>query len=205
MQICPTPVRVLFAGGSENCLVKVQAYAFVSFIWEHKMSNMFKISAQVIAVSALALGLAACGKTDDNKTAGQKLDSAIAQTQQAAQDAGNKIEDGAAKAGDATANALDKAGEKIAGAADAAGAKVEEGAAKAGAALDDAGITAQIKTDLIKAPEISALKIDVDTKGGAVTLSGSVPSEALKTQAGDIAKAVKGVSSVANNLEIKAS
>ena len=168
-------------------------------------SIVFKRSVHILAVTALAFGLAACGKSDDNKTAGQKLDSAISQTEQAAQNAGNKIEDGAAKAGDATANALDKAGEKIAGAADAAGAKVEEGAAKAGAALDDAGITAQIKTDLIKAPEISALKIDVDTKGGAVTLSGSVPSEALKTQAGDIAKAVKGVSSVANNLEIKAS
>ena len=172
---------------------------------ENKMSNMFKVSAQMIAISALALGLAACGKTDDNKTAGQKLDSAISQTQQAAQDAGNKIQDGAAKAGDATANALDKAGDKIAGAADAAGAKVEEGAAKAGAALDDAGITAQVKTDLIKAPEISALQINVPTKGGVVTLSGSVPSDAVKTLAADIAKAAKGVSSVTNNLTIKAS
>ena len=134
-------------------------------------SIVFKRSISVLAVTALAFGLAACGKSDDNKTAGQKLDSAVAQTQQAASDAGNKI---------------------------------EEGAAKAGAALDDAGITAQVKTDLIKAPEISALQINVDTKAGAVTLSGTVPTDAIKTQAGDIAKAAKGVTSVNNNLTVKA-
>ena len=167
------------------------------------MTQFFKCSAQILAITALSFGLAACGKSDD-KTAGQKLDSAISQTQQAAENVGTKIEDGAAKAGDATANALDKAGEKVSNAADAAGNKIEEGAAKAGAALDDAGITAQVKTDLIKAPEISALQINVDTKAGAVTLSGTVPTDAIKTQAGDIAKAAKGVTSVNNNLTVKA-
>ena len=167
------------------------------------MTQFFKCSAQILAITALSFGLAACGKSED-KTAGQKLDSAISQTQQAAENVGSKIEDGAVKAGDATANALDKAGEKVSNAADAAGHKIEEGATKAGAALDDAGITAAVKTDLIKAPEISALQINVDTQGGAVTLSGTVPTEAIKTQAGDIAKAAKGVTSVNNNLTVKA-
>lgn len=167
------------------------------------MTTLFKRSAQVLAISALAFGLAACGKSDDNQTAGQKLDSAISQTEKAAENAGNKIEEGATKAGDATADALAKAGEATGAAVEQAGNKLEEGAAKAGAALDDAGITAAVKTDLIKAPEISALQIDVDTKDGVVTLSGSVPSEAVKAQAGDIAKAAKGVTSVNNNLTVK--
>lgn len=167
------------------------------------MTTLFKRSAQVLAISALAFGLAACGKSDDNQTAGQKLDSAISQTEKAAENAGNKIEEGATKAGDATADALAKAGEATGAAVEQAGNKLEEGAAKAGAALDDAGITAAVKTDLIKAPEISALQIDVDTKDGVVTLSGSVPSEAVKTQAGDIAKAAKGVTAVNNNLTVK--
>ena len=42
------------------------------------------------------------------------------------------------------------------------------------------------------------------TKDGAVTLSGTVPSDAVKNQAGDIAKAAKGVTSVINNLTVKA-
>lgn len=168
------------------------------------MTTLFKRSAQVLAISALAFGLVACGKSDDNQTAGQKLDSAISQTEKAAENAGNKIEEGASKAGDATADALARAGEATGAAVEQAGNKLEEGAAKAGAALDDAGITAAVKTDLIKAPEISALQINVDTSAGVVTLTGEVPSEAVKTQAGDIAKAAKGVISVNNNLTVKA-
>lgn len=155
------------------------------------MSFITQRCCQILAVSALAFGLAACGKTED--TAGQKLDSAVQQTQKAAETAGQKIDS----------------------AMTSAGTKIEEGAAKAeiatnnamtsaGAALDDAGITAQIKADLIKEPEISALKINVDTKAGAVMLTGSVPSDALKVRAGDIAKSVKGVTNVSNMLEVKA-
>ncbi|MEG0149518.1 MULTISPECIES: BON domain-containing protein [unclassified Comamonas] len=165
------------------------------------MTSMSKRAIHMLAISTLAFGLAACGKSEE-KTAGQKLDSAISQTQQAAENAGSKLEDSAAKAGDATTNAMEKAGDKIASVADSAGAKMEQEAAKAGAALDDAGITAQVKADLIKEPNISALKIDVDTKSGVVTLSGTVPSEALKTRAGELAKAVKGVGNVNNNLTV---
>lgn len=168
------------------------------------MTHMFKRSAQIVAITALAFGLAACGKKDESQTTGQKLDSAISQTEKAAENAGAKLEAGAAKAGDTAADALAKAGEAAGAAVQKAGDKMEEGAAKAGAALDDAGITAAVKTDLIKAPEISALHINVDTKAGAVTLTGTVPSEAIKTQAGDIAKAAKGVTSVNNNLTVKA-
>lgn len=168
------------------------------------MNHMFKRSTQIVAITALAFGLAACGKKDESQTTGQKLDSAISQTEKAAENAGNKIEAGTTKAGDAAADALAKAGAAAGAAVEKAGDKMEEGAAKAGAALDDAGITAAVKTDLIKAPEISALQINVDTKNGAVTLSGTVPTDAIKTQAGDIAKASKGVTSVNNNLTVKA-
>src|SRR5256885_1671355 len=141
----------------------------------------------ILAVSALAFGLAACGKTED--TAGQKLDSAVQQSQQAAQSAGQKID-----------NAMSSAGTKIEEGAMKAESATTNAMSQAGAALDDAGITAQIKE-----PDISALKIDVDTKAGAVTLTGSVPSDALKMRAGEIAKSVKGVNNVSNMLEIKAS
>ena len=41
--------------------------------------------ASILAVSALALGLSACGKTED-PTVGQRLDSAVEKTEQAATD-----------------------------------------------------------------------------------------------------------------------
>ncbi len=44
----------------------------------------------LVAVMALAMGVAACNKPGDSPTAGQKLDSAIADTKQAANSAANK-------------------------------------------------------------------------------------------------------------------
>lgn len=148
---------------------------------------------QIIAVSALAFGLAACNKADDGKTAGQKLDSAITNTQQAADNA-------AANASAAASNAADAAKDA---AKDAEVAAKEAGNAVA-AAADSAGITAAVKTGLIKDSELSAIAINVDTKDGMVTLTGDAPNQAAKDRAADIAKSVQGVTGVTNNLNVKA-
>ncbi|WP_424022315.1 BON domain-containing protein [Neisseria gonorrhoeae] len=47
------------------------------------------------------------------------------------------------------------------------------------------------------------MKINVDTKDGVVTLNGPAPSAAAKDKATDIAKQVKGVTSVNNQLVVK--
>jgi osmotically-inducible protein OsmY len=52
--------------------------------------------------------------------------------------------------------------------------------------------------------DLSAIKIDVDTKDGVVTLTGPAPSESARDRATEIAKNVKGVSSVNNQLTVKA-
>jgi len=82
-------------------------------------------------------------------------------------------------------------------------AKTESGAASVAGAMDDASITAAVSTGLAKDPDLSAIKIDVDTKGGQVTLNGPAPNAAAKARAGEIAKSVKGVSAVDNKLEVK--
>jgi len=82
-------------------------------------------------------------------------------------------------------------------------AKTESGAASVAGAMDDASITAAVSTGLAKDPDLSAIKIDVDTKGGQVTLSGPAPTAAAKARAEEIAKSVKGVSAVDNKLEVK--
>ena len=73
--------------------------------------------------AALALGLAACGKNDD-RTAGQKLDSAIANTQQAADKAKADAQVAAAN----TAQAASDAATQAANAARDAGHKISAGA-----------------------------------------------------------------------------
>ena len=156
-------------------------------------THLMRLSA-LAAAAALAVGLAACGKSDDGQTAGQKLDTAVAKTEAAANQAGDKMANAAADAKDAVKDA-------------AADAKADASAAmaKAGDMLDDAGITASVKTDLAKDSELSALAINVDTKDGVVTLNGPAPNEAAKARAETIAKAAKGVKSVDNKLVVKAS
>ena len=69
--------------------------------------------------------------------------------------------------------------------------------------IDDVAITASISAALAKDAELSAIKIDVDTKNGAVTLNGPAPTAEAKEKATQLAKAVKGVTSVNNMLIVK--
>jgi osmotically-inducible protein OsmY len=71
-----------------------------------------------------------------------------------------------------------------------------------GQVIDDATITAKVKTALLADPEISGLKINVDTAQGTVRLKGEVKSMALRKKAEAAAKAVDGVKTVDNQLVI---
>jgi len=147
----------------------------------------------VTTALALVLAVSACSKQDDAKTAGQQLDSAISKTEQAAEKAKEKTENTLANTGvalkDATHNAESSA---------------QALASKAGEKLDDLSITAAVLAGLAKDPDLSILKIKVDTRNGAVTLNGTAPTEAAREKASDMAKAVKGVNSVENKLIVSA-
>ena len=78
------------------------------------------------------------------------------------------------------------------------------GAAAAGP-QDDRTITANVNAALAADKEARALKIDVDTQNGVVTLSGPAPTATAKEHAGEVARTVKGVTSVNNRLTIKSS
>jgi hyperosmotically inducible protein len=69
--------------------------------------------------------------------------------------------------------------------------------------LDDASITGKVKTALASHHGTSALHTEVDTKDGVVTLSGTAENSAQKTLAEKVAKKVKGVRSVENDLQVK--
>jgi osmotically-inducible protein OsmY len=69
--------------------------------------------------------------------------------------------------------------------------------------LSDAAITAAIKADILKDPNLSVLKIDVDTRDGVVTLKGQAESDAARSRAEQIAQQAKGVREVKNRLVVK--
>lgn len=143
---------------------------------------------------ATVLALGACGKTDDGKTVGQKVDAALEKTEQAAAEAKVKTESVMANAGAAMKDATLK-GE----------AASKDMANKAEEKFEDLSITTAVNAGLAKDTDLSALKINVDTKNGVVLLKGTAPTPAAKERATEITKAVKGVATVDNQLIVKPS
>ena len=166
-------------------------------------------------VLAAAATLGACDRGASDGTVGQKLDHAVARTEQSLAQAGEKTRETLHENAPGVEQKLSAAGQKI----EAAGEKTVDttrevvkdaghgsnGTAdrKAGSSASDLMITASIKADLVKDPDLSALKIDVDTHDGVVTLNGLANDEAGKQRAERMAQAVKGVREVRNYLTLK--
>jgi osmotically-inducible protein OsmY len=69
--------------------------------------------------------------------------------------------------------------------------------------LDDSTITTKVKTAIFNEPSLSVAQINVKTYKGVVQLSGFVDSSADASKAGSVAREVKGVASVDNDLKVK--
>ena len=91
-----------------------------------------------------------------------------------------KVEQGAEQAKDAAAAAVDKAGSKA----------------------KDAVITTSINAELARDQQLSALRIDVDTVDGRVSLRGTAPDSSARDRATTMANSVSGVMSVDNQLSV---
>lgn len=69
--------------------------------------------------------------------------------------------------------------------------------------VDDAVITTKVKAALVEDPLTKALEIKVKTFKGEVQLSGFVSSRAAADRAVELARGVKGVTSVKDDMQIK--
>lgn len=147
----------------------------------------------ILMAVPLALALSACNKQDEGKTVGQQLDSAIAKTEEAA-----------ARAKARAASEIASTSAAVKSTAQGAEASGKDVAARAGERIDDLTITTTLTAGFAKDPDLSVLKINVDTRDGAVTLKGTAPTQAASDKAAAMAKAVKGVNSVDNKLVVKA-
>lgn len=138
-------------------------------------------SSLVLAALAAALSLSACERHPD-ETVGQAVDRTIEKSGEEASRASSAARDAAKDATSA----------------------LQEAARQSGNAVDDAAITATVKTEIVRDPELSALSINVDTAKGEVTLRGEAPNAAARDRARQIAASVKGVTKVNNELTLKA-
>ncbi|RZK10854.1 MAG: BON domain-containing protein [Flavobacterium sp.] len=69
--------------------------------------------------------------------------------------------------------------------------------------IDDTVITAKVKAALIDDPDLKATEINVETFKGIVQLSGFVSSASHISKATTLAKDIKGVKSVKNDIRLK--
>jgi hyperosmotically inducible periplasmic protein len=145
------------------------------------MDRNTKLKACVLAASSLALiAVAGCDKPNPAESAGKQID-------QSMQKMGQRVD-----------QATDRAKEQVAQTAD----RAKEQVAKTGQVLDDTAITAAVKAGIIAEPGLKVLKIDVDTKNGQVTLTGSVDSAENVQRATQVASSVQGVKGVDNRLAV---
>jgi osmotically-inducible protein OsmY len=69
----------------------------------------------------------------------------------------------------------------------------------------DAVLTAKVKSALAADVGLKTLKIDVDSSGESVTLKGTVDSADTKQRVEQVARTVKGVGMVKNELKVRGS
>ena len=129
-----------------------------------------------------AFTLAGCGKTDNS------ANDMVSQTEQKTKETGAEASKGGAE--------VKEAGRDLAQDAKQGGNEVAD-------KVSDAVITSSVKAELVKDPNLSALRINVDTDAGRVLLQGSAPSNTARDQAMKLAQAVKGVVSVDNQLKVE--
>src|SRR6218665_3618521 len=83
------------------------------------------------------------------------------------------------------------------------GCAVTRDQSSAGAYVDDTTITAKVKSKFIEDKAVAASSIQVETLNGTVQLSGFAKSENERDQAAALARDVKGVKSVKNDILVR--
>jgi osmotically-inducible protein OsmY len=75
----------------------------------------------------------------------------------------------------------------------------------AGEVVDDSWITTKVKSAFVEDPTVSALNIKVETFKGVVQLSGFANNTTEIQRAAEIARGIKGVKEVKNDVRLKSS
>jgi osmotically-inducible protein OsmY len=139
------------------------------------------------AAIALLAALAACGDRVENTD--------MPQAQQANVEINRQGEQGAKDADEAIGVQHDT---NTMGAGPAAAAPAQPDVA----AEEDVRIASEVKAALAADPDFTAMKVDVHSDDGMVTLIGRAPDPASRDRARDIARTVRDVKSVDNQLTL---
>lgn len=84
-----------------------------------------------------------------------------------------------------------------------AGCAVTSGQSSTGQYIDDKTISTRVKARMAEDPQVSAMRIQVETLNGTVQLSGFAASDAERSKAAEIARSVPDVKDVRNNIILR--
>jgi hyperosmotically inducible protein len=138
--------------------------------------------ATALCTVAAAVALVACDRPAQDPNAARQSDATVAQAERKAAEVGADVRAAGSDAKQATGEAVDSMANKV----------------------GDAAITTMINAELARDHQLSALRVDVDTVDGRVTLRGDAPNANARDRATTLAQRVDGVKSVDNQLNIKA-
>jgi osmotically-inducible protein OsmY len=151
------------------------------------MERLEMKSIVVIAAAAILAGGACVRFADGGATVGQQLDRVIARTNAALADTGNALAWSPAATDDAIAAFADT---------------ISDRALVRTLDVGNAGLSASIKRELVRDPELSGTRIDVESKDGVVLLSGEAAAHRHRERAEQIAWANRAVVRVENNVTV---
>jgi osmotically-inducible protein OsmY len=83
------------------------------------------------------------------------------------------------------------------------GCAVQRGQESVGTYVDDAAITTRVKARFVENKQVDATAISVETLKGMVMLSGFAKNESERSTAESLARGVKGVNGVKNDIVVR--
>lgn len=155
--------------------------------------NRSTLTLPVVGTLIAVAALAGCQRNDGTMTADRSGDSTIAKADRKIDQARADVAANTQGVRETARDAAQETRQDVRDAANAVGDKVS-----------DAVITASVNGELAKDQSLSALKINVDTSAGNVSLRGTAPDETSRERATQLALGVKGVHKVDNQLQVAA-
>ena len=146
-------------------------------------TNNWRLRLRPIAAVTAALAVAAltaCNRPADDRTAGERVDSAIAKTERKTNEAKEETKAATSNAGQAAERMANDVSDKV----------------------KDAAITTAVNAKIAGDPRLSVIRINVDTVNGRVVLRGTAPDATSSERAQQLAASVEGVLGVDNQLVI---
>ncbi len=155
-------------------------------------AGVVTLTGTVPTAAAKSRAVAIAKGTDGVKTVTDQLQvvaagADVASAREAGREAGEEARDAGRQTADATREA---------------GRDARETVGTAGRAVTDGWIKSKIYSQYITEDALDDAEIEIDIDKGAVTLNGTVPTDAAKARAGTIAKGIDGVKNVENKLEV---